>query len=507
MLYAPPPPPVEQLMREALAKTVDRKVVEAEVVAEHDATNGAFCEPTADYGGTVTGDLGEPSPASEDAVFLSEEFFETDVREAVGLLASEAGADVLMDDRVRGVVNVSIEEATFEEALDKVLLPLGFVVGRRNKQYVICPPDPESPLFPYVSTQLEYRPKYLQAKDLLAAPPQQMLKFVRVVENTNALVIEAPTQHARMILERIRRLDQPVPQVELEAIVCVVSPDSGFRFGLDWGHAYDFDSERVLNLGSSGLALSGLVTPYGLNNAFDDFATTTAFVKLLAENGYLTIRASPRVMAEDGKQAKISIGRQTFFAIQPPGATGDNSTFFYQQDIQTVESGIELEITPHVRGDLVTVEIEKAEVSEDIRSAAAELALNPYPIINRRSVSTTVHVQDGKTIVIGGLVQRETVDRVNRVPGLSRVPGVGYLFKSVERQAREAEVVIFIAPRIVRPASCQTACLTPIDSHLEVAPDEIAPPLPTRPRVEPEPLPPPVVEAGLAQPTAFLPAR
>ncbi|EGF24896.1 protein containing Type II and III secretion system domain [Rhodopirellula baltica WH47] len=106
----------------------------------------------------------------------------------------------------------------------------------------------------------------------------------------------------------------------------------------------------------------------------------------------------------------------------------------------------------------MTIDIEKAEVSEDVRNATPALSINQYPIINRRSVSTTVSVKDGKTIVIGGLVQRETVDRVNRIPGLSRLPGVGYLFQTTQRQTRDAEVVIFISPRIVR--STGTAFIT-----------------------------------------------
>ena len=131
------------------------------------------------------------------------------------------------------------------------------------------------------------------------------------------------------------------------------------------------------------------------------------------------------------------------------GAQGDNAVFF-QQDIQKVDAGITLDITPHIRGDVVTIDIEKAEVSEDVRSANNELSVNPFPIINRRSVSTTVSVKNGRTIVIGGLVQRETIDRVNKIPGLSRLPGVGYLFQTTQRQTRDAEVVIFISPRIVR---------------------------------------------------------
>ncbi len=158
-------------------------------------------------------------------------------------------------------------------------------------------------------------------------------------------------------------------------------------------------------------------------------------------------------MAKDGEKANISINRETFFSPQgiqsANGAT--NGSFFVQQNIQKVLSGISLDITPEIRGDMVTINIEKAEVSEDIRTVNTDLALNPYPIINRRSVSTTVHVKDGKTIVIGGLVQNETVERQNSVPGISRIPGLGYLFRSKQLQTREADVVIFISPRIVRP--------------------------------------------------------
>lgn len=452
-------PTIDQLVEEAIVDSTERRLKEM-----------SRCDPCFDSGVVLISDSEPreeiPTPVAtadrvadaEEAVVLSEEFFETDVREAISILAEEADEDVIVGDKVRGVVNARIDDLTFDEALTKILLPLGFVSGKRGDQYLVCHPDPDSPLFPYVSDQVEYRPKHVLAKDLLAAPPKQMLPYLRLVESSDSLIIEAPEQHLGMILERLERLDRPIPQVELEAIVCVVSPDSGFRFGLDWQHAVEMDEQMAFRLGASGLALSGAVSPAGVSNLFDDFATTSAFVKLLAENGYLSIRASPRVMAQDGKQANITIGRETFFAIQPIGATGDNNTLLLQQDIQKVEAGITLDITPHIRGDVVTVQIDKAEVSEDIRTASAELALNPYPIINRRSVSTTVNVQDGKTIIIGGLVQRQVVDRQNRVTGLSKLPVVGHAFRSEERQHREAEIVIFISPRIVEPPACLTAC-------------------------------------------------
>ncbi|MEM9366154.1 MAG: protein transporter [Planctomycetota bacterium] len=388
----------------------------------------------------------------DDDIRINEEFIETDIREALTLLATEAEIDLVLDDQVTGIINAQINDLTVDQAIAKVLMPLGIVHVRRGEQIIVAPPDPASPLFSYVAVRQKYRPMNLEPNQLVESVPNEWLQYVTVIEPAKAILIEAPRRIADDILDRFRSVDQPIPQVVLEAIICVISPDSGFQFGVDWNHAVRLDDVENLALGASSLALSGSVSGQGLDNIFSDFSTTSAFIRLLCEHGYLTIRATPHVMARDGEQANISINRETFFSVQPPGANADGSVFF-QQEIQKVDAGIMLDITPHIQGDVVTIDIEKAEVSEDIRNANSELAVNPFPIINRRSVSTTVSVKDGKTIVIGGLVQRETIDRVNRVPGLSRLPGVGYLFETTQRQTREAEVVIFISPRIIRSPS------------------------------------------------------
>jgi type II secretory pathway component GspD/PulD (secretin) len=170
----------------------------------------------------------------------------------------------------------------------------------------------------------------------------------------------------------------------------------------------------------------------------------------LAQEGYITIRAQPRVTAKDGEKAHISINRETFFSLQP-----NNSSVFFQQSIQKVEAGISLEITPRVHDDMVSVKIGKAEVSEYLRTQTgnADVSGMVNPIIDRRSVSTEVMVRDGHTIVIGGLVQRQTVDRIAQVPFFSSIPIAGKLFESIEKQEQDAEVAIFICPRIVPVSS------------------------------------------------------
>lgn len=403
----------------------------------------------------ATSTMEQPNPILEANLRtapLSGDFIETPLRDALNDLCAEANVQLILDDNVQGVVNLTFTEKPIDEAFKLILSAQPSYHRRVGDTIYVTTADPKSPLFPIVAQRLEYRPRFIEAKALLESVPQNHREFVSHIEGLNILLIEAPERIASRIVQRFDTIDKPTPQVGLEAIVCVIAPDSGQRLGLDWSHAVELDGKQAFKFGVTGLGLGVDVSNQGVDAMFSDFSKTSAFVNALCEYGYLTIRAAPHVVAQDGEKASIVINRETFFSIQPPAAAGaDRSAFFFQQNIERVESGITFDITPKVRGDVVTVEIEKAEVSEDIRTANAEAALNPFPIINRRSVSTTVSVKDGRTIVLGGLMQRETVERENKIPILGDLPVVGRLFKSVQRQSRDVEVVIFLSPRIIPP--------------------------------------------------------
>lgn len=383
-------------------------------------------------------------PAND--VLINELFDQTDIREAIQILAGYSKATVIVDETIGGVTSAQIADDTFESALQKILLPLGLVYAKSDDRYIIAPPDPDSPLFSYISNRVQYSPSYHDVTALASLLPLRFKKYVQTSTERNLLIIDAPTAILDEIQSRLRELDQAIPQVELEAIVCVVSPDSSFRFGMDWGHVVGSGDDQSFKLGVSGLTLNSSVSGQGVQDAFSNVAISSAFVKLLADEGYVTIRAAPRVTAKDGEKANISIHRETFFSVQP-----SNTNVFFRQDLQKVEAGISLEITPRIHHDMVSVAISKAEVSEDIRSSSNsnDNSANSFPIINRRQVSTEVMVRDGHTIVIGGLVQRQTVDRVTKVPYLNRIPLLGKLFQTIEKQEQDAEVAIFITPRIV----------------------------------------------------------
>ncbi len=377
---------------------------------------------------------------------INEVFQDTDIREALQLISSQAGLPIIVDEQIGGVTSAQLNNATIEDALSQVLLPLGLVYVYRDGSYIVATPDPHSALYSYVSRRTQFAPSNHPASKLVELLPPRFKEFYQVSNDRNLIIIDAPDSIGQELLTRLQELDQPVQQVVLEAIVCVTAPDSTFRFGMDWNHVVGVNGLDSFKVGMSGLAFSGAGSRSGAGDAFSDFAVTSAFVRLLSQQGYVTIRAQPRVTAKDGEKATISIARETFFSLQP-----NNSQLLFANNVQKVEAGITLIITPRVRGDIVAIEIEKAEVSEDIRTNddTTTTSSNAFPIINRRQVATKVDVRDGETIVIGGLVQRQTVDKVNRIPYISDIPLLGKLFRTVEKQERDAEVAIFISPRIV----------------------------------------------------------
>lgn len=380
---------------------------------------------------------------------VDEIFEETDIREAIQSLATQAKASVVIDDQVAGVATAVFEDVPFEQALEQVLLPLGYVWGMRNGQYMVGTPDPSSALFRYLSIKMDYQPLHYAPGDLMPLLPDKLQQYVRIVGNRNLMVIHAPQNLTDEIIRELQNADQPQPQVILEAMVTVHSPETSYQFGMDLQQILADGAGRGINAGLSGLALSGTLSPASIGDLFGNFGTTAYFLRCLEQEGYLDITASPRVMAKNGEEAQISINREKFFSTQQV-----NSDVFFRQDIEKVESGIVLEITPVVRGDMVTVTIKRAEVSEDIRESGTDPDLaNPFPLINRRFVTTTVDVRDGDTITIGGLTHRQMIDRESRVPVLGSIPWIGKLFRQIDRQNEEAEVTVFISPRIVYPSS------------------------------------------------------
>jgi type IV pilus assembly protein PilQ len=163
-----------------------------------------------------------------------------------------------------------------------------------------------------------------------------------------------------------------------------------------------------------------------------------ASLKALIQDGKVKIRANPRVATLEGQKASIIIGKEQYYVI----VTG-LAPYSYGQ-LERIPVGVSLNMTPYIsdKGE-ITVEIQP-EVSDVVGTGATGL-----PVVSKRSVTTTIRVKDGETIVIGGLLQKNESTVRRKIPLLGDIPILGLLFSRTDRRVDEVETVIFITPHIL----------------------------------------------------------
>lgn len=305
----------------------------------------------------------------------------------------------------------------------------------------------------------------------------------------NALVISAPPDTQRMLAEVITKLDVRREQVLVEAIVVEVSDTAarelGVQFILGGGKGdVPFAVTNYSNTAPNILALAGAVA--GEKNLPEDSATLAALrdaavSSLLGANGLLTggvgqldngaifgvivnavrrdtgsrLLSTPSVLTLDNEEATFLVGQEV------PITTGEvlgsaNSNPF--RTIQRQDVGIQLEVKPQINaggGITLFLRQEVSSVAGPVAEGSSEL------IINKRELETTVLVDDGDIVVLGGLLDENERMSVDAVPGLSEIPVLGGLFKSRARTGGRTNLMIFIRPRIIRNAADAQAVTAP----------------------------------------------
>jgi len=285
-------------------------------------------------------------------------------------------------------------------------------------------------------------------------------------KDTNALIITAPQRTMRALNSVIDKLDIRRAQVLVEAIIAEVSASSAIDLGVNW----------IIDGSASGFAAGGFVVPVGAGNppivdlynlsqgnTSATFPTGTilgvgrleatgvnfaAVLKALATDTRNNIILQPQLVTQDNQEAKIEVAREVpFITGQYTSNTGTATAF---QTIQREQVGTILTVTPQInKGDAVMlkIQVESSALETTPVAGAADL------VTQKRTVSTTVLIKDGGTLVLGGLTGDQTNASENRVPLLGRIPIFGELFRSRSRSTDKRNLMIFIKPRILRDDS------------------------------------------------------
>jgi len=281
---------------------------------------------------------------------------------------------------------------------------------------------------------------------------------VRVDTNTNSLIITGPPEFIRSSLAIIEQLDIRRPQVMVEVVIAEITEDNtrelGINFLLNRGtnETLGFSNlggESVLT-GPTGTSADTLPTSIGsgltlalgsLSNSNLDFGL---LIRAISSNAANNIISTPTIVTLDNQEAEIVVGSTV------PLLTGQQLSDNNDNPFQTIERsdiGLTLKVKPQISdGDTIKLELEQevSNVNTTSFTGAADITTS------KRSIKTTVLIEDGQTMVLGGLIDDQINDVVEKVPLLGDVPVVGRLFKFKSTQKIKKNMVIFLRPIIMR---------------------------------------------------------
>ncbi|NHO65778.1 type II secretion system secretin GspD [Aestuariicella hydrocarbonica] len=272
-------------------------------------------------------------------------------------------------------------------------------------------------------------------------------------EENNALLILSSPSDYKEVEKALQKLDIVPLQVLVEASIVEVSLDDELQYGLQWfftGGAGSKDSRGGLNIPNDGISdiVPNFVDP-NFTYALFDAASTRVLLNALAEDSRLNVISSPSLMVLDNYTARIRVGDQVPIRTSETTNTSGTVTVpdspvtgaLVTSTIQYRDTGVLLEVTPRVNaGGLVILDISQ-EVNDVEQTFTSSI---DSPTITQRLINTTVAVQSGETIVLGGLIKETKDESSSGVPFLRKIPIIRWLFSSEGRSTSRTELVVMI---------------------------------------------------------------
>jgi len=299
----------------------------------------------------------------------------------------------------------------------------------------------------------------------------------------NALMIVAPPEYSSAVANMIAQLDKPGRQVLISAIILEISADDATALGLRWG-AGAFNpvrSDNAINIGAIPPAtntITGTKTDF-LTNLFDTSVLAVGtnlnvLIQALNEKTDVNILSEPRVFTSDNQEAQFFDGQDIPFVTDSQVNTQGNITQSF--DYRAV--GLQLRCRPRIttnRDVDLSVNVQLASLVPGSQSSAGGF------IVDRRETTTQLIVKDGQTIVISGLRRKENSDIVRKVPLLGDIPILGYLFRSIDKELRDSELLMFITPVVVSNETERDQMNDPYQRRLDELRDQLEEPDKNRP--------------------------
>ena len=285
---------------------------------------------------------------------------------------------------------------------------------------------------------------------------------IQADETSNALVITAPASVFPSLRSVIQQLDIPRAQVHIEAIIAEVLLDTSQELGVQWlidgtpgGNA--IFSTKFSGTGADIPSIADGIIPDGLGLVLgrldDPDLNFITLIRALAGDSESNLLSTPSIVTLDNQDAEIIVGQNVPFVTGETTTAGSDILTNPFRTIERQDVGITLKVKPQINeGDTITMEIDQ-EVSSISGSSTSAVDI----VTNKRSIKTTVQLEDGELLVLGGLIDDRVIDTEQKVPVLGDIPVLGLLFRASKLTKVKQNLIIFIKATIIKdPVKART---------------------------------------------------
>lgn len=263
---------------------------------------------------------------------------------------------------------------------------------------------------------------------------------VHADDGNNSLVILATPEQYKALEQVIDMLDVTPNQVLLEATIAEVTLKDDLAYGFTW-----FLQENEFNIAFSDAANGAVAQSFPGFSVLANGSDGRAALSAVASVTDVKVLSSPSLMVLDNRTATLQVGDQVPIVTQTAVSTVDPDAPIVNQ-VSLRDTGVILKVTPRVNeGGRVMLDIEQ-EVSDVVETQTSGI---DSPTIQQRRIQTTVSVDNGSTIALGGLIRDRVTDVGTKIPLLGDIPGLGSLFRTTSQRSERTELVVLITPRVV----------------------------------------------------------
>jgi type IV pilus assembly protein PilQ len=405
---------------------------------------------------------------------ISVDFRDTVIDDVIRIMAEQADVDVIKSPKVTGTVTAKLSNIPLDEALRNILAAQGYDYVMSKNMIRVAPSGDITQEAEKLVTKI-YRINYADVKEVEKSLGKFISQRGAISTNpgTSNIIVKDVESNIKAIGAFIDDIDRITPQILVEARIYDITSKNELDLGVEWmagrNTTYqDATGTTTIAPGALGQTKTGDTNPFN-TSIFTGATGKTTGTQGLLKFGWLKdslnidvvikaqqnlvdakLLANPRILVLDNETANIAITSQVPYQELSQTSGGGNIGTTSFKDV-----GVKLKVTPHLtRGDKIRmiVEPEFSVQTGNVTFATGDLTY-PQPIVATRTAKTTLLVDSGQTVVLGGLRKKDVNKTVNKIPLLGDIPLICYLFRFEGEDTINSEMLVFITPRIVADAS------------------------------------------------------